>query len=251
MKATGKVERGQLEEQLAELGEETAALETQLRKAEQNAATAAAMATSIARSQAVLADATVKAAALRVEAKKIESEMLKHDAGIEELAAVEKVLGLKGVRAHVLGSALFGLEAVANAWLSRISGGGLTVKVTPYTEKKTGGVSDSISIDVEGAGNGHGYRAASGGERKRIDIALLLALGDIAAAAHGHKPGTIFCDEIGDTLDAPAVLALSKALQDIARGGRAVVVISHSSDLQRTLQADARWSVDAGVLSTH
>src|SRR5262249_8944808 len=66
------------------------------------------------------------------------------------LGAVEQVLGLRGVRAHVLGRALTGIEAVGNAWLAKIAGTGLQLTLKPYSEKKTGGVTDAISLEIDG-----------------------------------------------------------------------------------------------------
>jgi DNA repair exonuclease SbcCD ATPase subunit len=164
-----------------------------------------------------------------------------------ELEACERVLGLKGVRATVLGKALKGVEVAANAWLGRIAGAGLRLKLRAYTEKKSGGVSDSISLDVDGAGGGNGYRGASGGERRRIDVALLLALADIAAAAVGREPGTLFFDEVFDALDQDGVGAVSAAVGELARS-RCVVVVTHSESLAAALPASTRLRVDGGVM---
>jgi DNA repair exonuclease SbcCD ATPase subunit len=167
---------------------------------------------------------------------------------LDELQAVESVLGLKGVRAHVLGKALGGLERVANAWLSRIAGPDLRLKLCPYSEKKTGGISDSISLDVAGAGEGFGYKASSGGERRRIDVALLLALAEVAQAAHGLTPGTLFADECFDALDVDGAYRVAEVLREIARD-RAVVVISHSDTLQQVLRPALHYYVDGGTVS--
>lgn len=168
---------------------------------------------------------------------------------VAELEAVVQVLGIKGVRAHVLGRALTGLEAAANAWLARIAGGGLSLSLKPYSEKKTGGTSDSISLEVSGAGGGFGYAASSGGERRRIDVALLLALAQIAHAASGRvgAAGTLFFDEVFDALDEDGVDAVVQVLADLSRE-RAVVVISHSQALSAKLAATVRWSVEGGAV---
>ena len=166
----------------------------------------------------------------------------------ETLGAVEVVLGLKGVRVGVLAQSLAGLGAVANAWLGRLGIPEMSLTLKPYSEKKSGGVTDSIGVELAGAGGGHGYKAGSGGERRRVDLALLLGLSEVATAATGSAPGTLFFDELFDALDSDGVKAVSVALEDLAKD-RCVVVISHNPELVRELPAVKRWNVSGGKVS--
>ncbi len=161
------------------------------------------------------------------------------EADLAEANAVEEVLGLRGVRAHLLGAALAGLGEAANGWLARLGLAGLSVSLRPYSEKKTGGVADAISIEVAGAGGGQGYKGASGGERRRLDVALLLALAEVAGAARGRPPGTLWFDEVFDCLDESGTEAVAAALQGLA-AERCVVVITHSKMLAECLPGAAR-----------
>jgi DNA repair exonuclease SbcCD ATPase subunit len=165
---------------------------------------------------------------------------------VAELEACEVALGLKGIRAQVLGHALSGIEAVANLWLDRICGAGLSLKLLPYSEKKTGGVTDSISLQITGAGAGE-YLGASGGERRRLDVALLLALAEISRAAAGREPGTLFCDEVFDALDADGQADVAEVLRELA-ADRAIIVITHSPDLARMLRPDVYLEAEGGVV---
>lgn len=156
------------------------------------------------------------------------------------LLGAEQALGLKGARAGILTRLLTGLEDAANAWLGRIAGPGLKLELKPYSEKKSGGVSDAISLQVHGAGGGLGYKAASGGERRRVDVALLLAFAG---------QGTLFFDEVFDALDADGVHAVCDVLKELA-ADRCVVVISHSEEIVSRLQAAQHWKVDNGSIQT-
>ncbi len=166
----------------------------------------------------------------------------------DELSVCADVLGLRGVRAHVLGQALGGIEAVANIYLSRIAQKGLHLVLKSYSETATGNVQDKISLEVIGAGGGHGYKASSGGERRRIDAALLLALAEVASAASGRPPGTLFLDEIADSLDDAGCAAVCEAIGEMAQD-RCVVVISHNDVLARSLHPAKHIHVDSGVVS--
>lgn len=159
------------------------------------------------------------------------------------LRAVREVLGLRGARARVLAEALRGLESVANGWMSRLFSHGAALRLSATSELKSGAVVGAIGLEVEGVGQG-GYRSLSGGERRRVDVALLLALAEVASLAAGSTPGTLFIDEVFDALDAEGIAAVQRELGALA-SDRCVVLISHSPDLVRDLKAVARVTFGA------
>lgn len=152
------------------------------------------------------------------------------------LRGAEAALGLRGARVGILSKMLGGLEAAANAWLPRLAGKDIRLELKPYSEKKSGGVSDALAVIVRGAGGGEGYRATSGGERRRTDVALLLAFAG---------QGTLFFDEVFDALDSEGVQAICEVLGELSRD-RCIVVISHNEELASRVPAFARWHVEGG-----
>ena len=176
------------------------------------------------------------------------TKRLEYASEIDDLVYCERVLGIQGLRSHVLGKALSGLQDLANAWLDKLVGPGLQLKLTPYSEKKAGGVKESIGLEVIGAGGGYGYKGSSGGERRRIDVALLLALAEIAEAASGHTHRAIFFDEVMDSLDAEGTAAVADALRSLAQD-RQVFVITHSQLLANSIAADVRLNVSDGKVT--
>lgn len=170
-------------------------------------------------------------------------------AELEVLESVEHVLGIKGVRAHILGKSLHGVEAVANAWLARLHPTARIV-LKPYSEfKSKEGVDDSISFEVEGLRHGLGYAATSGGERRRLDVAMLFAMAEVANAARGKEAGTLWFDEVFDRLDEAGVEAVCDVLRELAQD-RCIVVITHSKTLIERLPDATKVRVVAGRIET-
>lgn len=163
-----------------------------------------------------------------------------HMTDVAELTEVEKVLGLRGVRAHILGTSLSGIEAMTNSWLARLRQG-VSVELRPYSEK---GPADAISLKICGLGRGT-YKSTSGGERRRVDVALLLALGEMQALAQGAPAGTMFFDEVFDCLDDAGVEGVCEVLSELART-RCVVVITHHKPLIERMQAVQRLRIAQG-----
>lgn len=158
-------------------------------------------------------------------------------AKLAELEAVEKVLGLKGARASLVAGVAEAIGESASGLVRAIlPGSTIKARVTPKGD---------VSIELRGAGGGWGYDSASGGERRRVDVAILLALSEVAHAARGQEPGTLFLDEVFDSLDRAGVDGISEAIVEVARR-RPVVLISHSADLVGSLRADAAGHLKLG-----
>jgi DNA repair exonuclease SbcCD ATPase subunit len=155
----------------------------------------------------------------------------------DELVQVGALLGVRGLRGHVLGRALDGVEAVANYWLQQIAPGrALSVR--------SEGDAGKIVIGLKGYGGGK-YKAASAGERRRIDAPLLLALAEVAG--HGRTRGTLFLDEVFDALDRDGQALVCRALGELG-ATQSVVVITHAEELARNIPAVQRLEVTNGNL---
>jgi DNA repair exonuclease SbcCD ATPase subunit len=193
--------------------------------------------------------ANAKAAIERMErdAAKLEGEVKDAEHERDVLDCADTVLGLKGVRAHILSKTLGSIEALTNERLAHLSDGLMQIRLRAYTEKKGGGVSDAIGLTVEGAGGGLGYAACSEGQRRRIDVSLLLALGHVAEAGYGLAPGTMFFDEVFDILDAEGKQRVISTLEELAVD-RAVVIISHAEDMQSAIDPVLHLHVEGGTI---
>jgi len=231
--------------ELAELQDEAADLQTILDKArtdlqiiERERSTRERMAQSL---KTQVEEAEIQ----RKRIEKATAGLAKLHADIAELEACERVLGVRGARAHVVGRTLAGIEALANAWLARLSSS-ITVQLRPYTEKKSGGVVDAISLNLVGAGGESGYLGASAGERRRVDVALLLALAELAASTNNGATwrSPIFFDEVFDSLDADGREAVGDLVQQLAID-RCVVLITHDESVA-SVHADLRLRIDGG-----
>lgn len=234
-------------DRLAELAEERDELNSQIMTHTGHLQWAAKTANQRATHERVLAEATAALAKAQEGMQKAQDHLQAMQAEENELCAVEQVLGLQGVRVQVLAEALTGLETVANSWLARIAGPGLRLALRQYSETAKGSACDKLSLDITGAGGGYGYKGSSGGQRRRIDVALLFALAEVSQAALGQTGSALWFDEVFDSLDDEGVSAVAEALGELACE-RLVVVISHSDAVRSMLRANIHLHVDAGTV---
>lgn len=173
--------------------------------------------------------------------------LAKLQAETAELAAAEQVLGLRGFRSHLLGSVLEGIEAVVNVWLERLAGAEVQVRLHASGETQDGDPTGKVAIDIEGArwGAGRGYKALSQSQKRRIDFAFMLALADFAAGVRGRIPGTLWMDEVCDSLDKEGIAAVATVLREIAET-QPIVLISHSDELFDAIGPDRHVKISDG-----
>jgi len=174
--------------------------------------------------------------------------------------AVARTLSTKGVRAALLSRTIGAVEAAGNAWLGRICDNRLRLHLKPYGETKRGGIKDSVALSIEmtpeamlvseddePAAFERGYLNASGGERRRLDVALCFALAEVAEVSRGEQHSTIFADEIFDALDAEGRGRVAEALRLLAED-RCVVVVAHDAAEQLRTVASKHLRVIDGTL---
>ena len=180
----------------------------------------------------------------RIIKKKLDN--LQYDLALNE--NTQTVLGTKGVRAHILTSALEALELTANKWLKKIMSEKATIKISPYVQNKTGGKRDAISLEIQGLGDGNGYKSLSGGQRRRVDVSILLGLAELGQTTTHSTPGTVFFDEVFDSLDEEGGSLVGNVLEEMAEE-RAVVVISHAPEFVEGLSVHAHIRVFEGQVT--
>lgn len=151
------------------------------------------------------------------------SGLLQTSSCLDELNAQrQKILAagqvIKGARRRHLMGYVVRIENFANYYLTTI-GSKLRVKLS-FDKNK-------LNIGVSGVG-GKDYESISSGEQRRVDICLILAMGQ-AAAETGTVPSSapLVIDEAFDTLDADGIEALISLACEIAKT-RQVILISHA-----------------------
>jgi len=138
---------------------------------------------------------------------------------------VVKVFSNDGVKSHVLDLITPELNKKGNEFLKRLAGENMELNFTTRTLKKDKTYSDKFDVQVTNRVGGKNYKLASGGEKKRADLAISLALQDIVS----HYTNFVVCDEFFDALDEKGIESSIEVLKDIANKVGTVFVITQSS----------------------
>lgn len=206
--------------EIAELDQQLQQLTRSAAKARELLAASRAQQQAAATADARLAEARAALTAARQALVEAESQKKVAATAVSTLAAVATVLGLKGPRAGIVASALCTVEEAANDWLARLALGNMRIAL------------QSGDMEVEGAGLGYGYPAASDGEKRRIDLALWRGIAELSPR---HRGSTLLLDEPLDGLDQPGREAAASALERLS-ADRCVVLITHDEQLARAVE---------------
>jgi len=173
-------------------------------------------------------------------------DVLAAQARLKVAEAALRVLGRQGARVRVFAEALKRLEAGTNAVLRRL-GIPAEVKVSGDRQLASGAKVEEVTMQVlvQDGDPGGQYRAASGGERTRVDVAMMLALSRLS-----RDTGLQVFDEVFDPLDDEGIELVADLLVEMARS-RQVVVITHAQRLVDRLRSGTVMAVSkAGGLSS-
>lgn len=198
------------------------------------------LATDKAKEEATIKDLTIKVA-------KLESEF-------EIAEQVQKVFSPAGVRAHILDTVTPFLNDRTAEYLSALSDGSISAIWSTLAETTKGEAREKFNIEVENATGAKSFKGLSGGEKRKVRIATMLALQDLVAS-RATKPINLWIgDEVDDALDPAGLERLMGIMEKKARERGTVLVISHADltdwiDSVATVRKEGGTSTVSGVLS--
>ena len=143
-----------------------------------------------------------------------------------------EAFGPKGIRSFVFEDALPYLTRRANYYSMFLTGGTVTINISPMTTTKSTGIDkEKIFVSAKNSLGADLYTGCSSGEKTRIDLCILLGIQDLIATRITKTWATAFYDEILDTLDntgIDVVVDLFRKLTD----HKSTFIISHNSHLK-------------------
>ena len=175
--------------------------------------------------------------------KEYKKDLVGKDEEIEKAKVISKhwkywKQNIPNLRAAALSQILQYLNTRIAYYMSIFSGSvmGMDLIQTPY------GKTSKIKVDLSTPGGS--YDLSSGGERRRIDLTLYLALSDLVQYASGYSCNLLVADEIMDGLSPQGVGKLLDVLRQRAENGTCVYVVSHNPAVSQMFSFDSTIRVE-------
>ena len=144
----------------------------------------------------------------------------------------ERAYSNQGIKSFILDDITPFLNRRVNKYLSKLTSGQIEVVFSTRSTLKSGEEREKFSIEVVNQNGGEQYSSNSGGERKRIDLAINLALQDLVASRSSKKINIAIFDEVFDALDEQGIDGVVYLLQELAQSKSTILVVSHNEYLK-------------------
>lgn len=143
----------------------------------------------------------------------------------------EKAFSYRGIRAVLLDDVAAKLTEKANSYLKEMMGGTLWIDCHTQSTNKDGEKRERFEVQTFNSFGAGTYYGNSKGEQQRIDIALSLALHDIARTRSASPIGFTIFDEVFERLDEAGCDSIIRLLHKERSNFGTVFVVSHNPNL--------------------
>jgi DNA repair exonuclease SbcCD ATPase subunit len=170
---------------------------------------------------------------IRADEEVINTHMSKKD----KYAFWVEAYGNQGIKSVLLDSVTPFLNERANKYLSKLSGSSIGVTFSTQQEimsgKNKGQKKDKFAVEVNNQNGDLNYEGNSGGEKRRVDVAINMALQDLVFNRSNKHLDLIVYDEVFEGLDAVGCENVIYLLKEKAKQCGTVLVITHSDYLKQ------------------
>jgi DNA repair exonuclease SbcCD ATPase subunit len=135
-----------------------------------------------------------------------------------------------GVKSLLLEEILPDLNSSVSYFSSMLTDGEIVVSFDTESQLKSGDMRDKFDVKILKDNELVPYDSCSGGERRRIDVAILLSLQNLIFKRSVKSCNLVVLDEVFENLDQPGIERVVNLLTEESKD-KAVFVISHTSEL--------------------
>lgn len=136
------------------------------------------------------------------------------------------------IKSYLFDSIVPVLDELARQYSEILTSGSIEVQFNTVTALKSGELRDKFSVSVLNKHGAVDYRGDSGGERRKVDLAVMFALHSLARIRSGSVINILCLDEILDSLDAEGCERVMILLREMSKEIPIIFVITHNESLK-------------------
>jgi len=164
-------------------------------------------------------------------AKKI-TEAQTYDTEIDDYQQLATAFSKNGIQALLIEQAIPEIEQDANGLLAQLTDNQAQIFIESLRDLKSGGVKETLDIQIADGSGIRPYEMYSGGEAFRVDFALRIAISKLLARRAGTALQTLIIDEGFGSQDEEGLAHIMDALYAIQSDFAKIIVVSHLPELK-------------------
>ena len=137
----------------------------------------------------------------------------------------DKAFSEKGLVKFVIRTIKDYLNTQCNFYLGYLTNGNISVEFDEELKEK-----------IEVGGSLRHYISLSGGEKRKLNLAVMLGLQSLLTMSNGHKSNLLFFDEVAENLDENGVIGLYNLLCELKKD-KTIFIITHNQVLKSLLDS--------------
>ena len=145
---------------------------------------------------------------------------------LEVMKFWETAFSEKGLIRYIIRNILDYFNLRSNEYVSLLTAGQFSLEFN-----------DELSETIRNNNVETKYISLSGGEKRKVNLAIMLALQDLSSKISRTDCNLLFFDEVCDNIDNPGILAVNNLLRTLESQNpeRKILVITHNNYLQELL----------------
>jgi DNA repair exonuclease SbcCD ATPase subunit len=158
--------------------------------------------------------------------------LMKANKGYDIMRYWEKSLSEDGIIKHVIKNVIGFFNTQCNYYLQYLTNGSYHIEFTDNLE-------ENITIQGEDVA----YISLSGGEKRKVNLAVMMGLKDLLMFTDKNHPNLLFFDEVAENIDDDGIFGLYQLLLDL-KLNKQIFVITHNKQLKTLLESSPRITIE-------
>ena len=164
----------------------------------------------------------------KIDIIKLQQETIDINNLLKYYNALYTAFGPRGVKNFVFDEIVFRLTDIAQDYLDYMTEGTIQIRFDPRKQKKTGGFTENIGLEIYNETGSGDFFTWSQGERKRIGLATSLAMNKLLREMFSSRFEFLIFDESFDGLDEIGIESFCKLLRTMLNEIKTILVVSHN-----------------------
>jgi len=146
--------------------------------------------------------------------------------GYDVMRFWEKAFSEQGLIKYFIKNILDFFNTKTNEYLSQLTNNQFTIKFN-----------EELDETICNNGRNIAFISLSGGEKRKINLAVMLALQALLSATAKKQSNIVFFDEVADNLDDDGIMCLYNLLNSLKAENRTIFLITHNNYLKSLLDS--------------